>query len=279
MTSEPDDPDALWKPGYTGGFRAPDLAGHAPEHGHRRRRWWRSSRVVVAAAIGALAAVAIVLSTPFSDDPEALPPMPWTTTLDTVTVGAIDDRADRLAVLVDRPGVVVVLDLADGAERWRRSAPGDSATGLDIVSAGSDDAGTAEGVVVVRHVDADGAGAALALDVETGAIRWRWALAVGERVEVVGDELRRTSVRDSPNGPAGTARIDPLTGELTEPIEVADDDPPATDNLIRRFGTVGDLLVEAVEVERGLVEITIDLEVAATTFRFAAVDTDDLIGG
>ena len=278
MTSEPDDPDALWKPGYTGGFRAPDIAEHASGHG-RPRRWGRSSRVVVVATIVALAAVAIVLSPPFGDDPEPLPPMPWTTTLDTVTVGAIDARADRLAVLIDRPGVVAVLDLADGAERWRRSAPGDSATGLDIVSSGSDDGGSADGVVVVRHVDADGAGAVLALDVETGTLRWRWALAVGERVEVVGDELRRTSVRDSPNGPAGTAGIDPLTGELTEPIEAGDDDPPATDNLIRRFGTVGDLLVAAVEVDRGLVEITIDLEVAATTLRFAAVDTDDPIGG
>jgi outer membrane protein assembly factor BamB len=272
MSTDPGDPDALWKPGYTGGFRAPEAADHTPAN---RARPGRLGRVVVVASLVALASVAIVAAPSFRDGPGPVPPTPWTITFDTVTVGAVDSRSGRLAALVERPGVVVLLDLVDGAELWRRSAPGDSATGLDIVAVDPAAGDGRDAVVVVRHVDADGTGSALALDVETGRTRWRWSLAVGERVDVVSGELRRSSVRVTTNGPDGVASVDPLSGELLGPVDPDDVDRSPSDNVFRQFGTASGVARTSVEVDTGLVEISIDAAVAATTFAFTPFDTAD----
>lgn len=268
-----DDPDALWKPGYTGGYRTPDPSGAPTPAGRAFGRTFGGVGALVVSAVLALLVVAALVAVGTSRDrSDPTPPAPWSATFDTVTVGAVATSPETVAVLLGRPGEVVVLDRRDGSERWRRSAPGDSATGLDVVMADEGD----DGVVVVRHVDADGLGSALALDLDTGTTRWRWALAVGERVDVVGDDLVRRSVRATPNGPAGTTRLDPLSGDARETLDGPLDDAITTDNVLRNFGSGGgsDVARLLLDVEGGDLELAIDLTVAATTVSFTPATSE-----
>jgi hypothetical protein len=204
----------------------------------------------------AIVSTVIALVAPPRDDGEPAAE-PWSVTLDGTAIGALTGGADRVVLLLGRPASVVVLDLVDGSEQWRRPAPGDSATGLDVVSAGDDH------VVVVRHVDADGTGSVLALDLGTGVTRWRWSLAVGERVDVADGALRRESVRTTGNGPAGTQRIEPRSGEVVRELDPAETETPATDNVLRSVGAR-----EVIEVSERVVEVLVDPSVGATTISF-----------
>jgi outer membrane protein assembly factor BamB len=255
-----DDPDALWKPGYEGGFRT-----LAPEPASGTGRARRSGRLVVvfAVAVVAIVGTAIALVVPARDDGEPVLTQPWSVTFGGTTMSAPTVGHGSVVALVGRPASVVTLDIADGSERWRRSAPGDSATGLDVVS--TDEHGA---VVLIRHVDADGSGSVLALDLVTGAVLWRWALAVGERLEVADAELRRESVRATVNGSAGTQRIDPATGGVTTDLGPDDAAGPASDNVLRSWGTASGEARSVIEVSGGLVTVLVDPSIAAATISF-----------
>ena len=229
-----DDPDALWKPGYRGGFRTPERADVAKSARSGRRPPLAvavAALVLVAATVGLLTGVLRSERDAESDGADvpvdvAVALDRWSVTFDTTRFGAVTATDELVVAVVDRPGSVVALDRRDGAERWRRSAPGASATGLDVV----DDA------VLVRHVEADGRGSAAAFDATSGAPLWARPLSVGETIDVVGAAAIR---RDR----AGAERIDPRTGEPA-PLSSVGTAAGPTDNVVRGLAPDARLLVE-----------------------------------
>lgn len=257
MAADRDDPDALWKPGYQGGYRTPERGSDSTTSAPPRRR-----PVVAGTALAAFALVvvtgAIAIGVLRSDRAPApateIEPGSWSVTFDTTRLGALTATPDVLVVVVGRPGEVVALDRSDGAERWRRSAPGASATGLDVV----DDA------VLVRHVEADGRGSIASFDVTTGVPLWERPLAVGERVDVFGEQVVR---RD----PSDAERLDPRSGDrLPAGASGTADDP--TDHVVRALAANERRVIDLADAE---VRILLDATTASVTVEHVAVVLSD----
>lgn len=177
------DPDALWKPGYDGPWHVPepDLNPGTPGAG---RVGPTARQLAVSALLGLVVIGVLVLLLgrdpgrdidPPAGDRDRVPVDVWSATFPTIRIGALTVTDEVLLALIDRPGSVVALDRRDGGLLWQGSAPGVSATGLDVV----------DGVVLSRHVEADGTGSAVAHDLDSGILIWRSPLAVGERIDVI----------------------------------------------------------------------------------------------
>jgi outer membrane protein assembly factor BamB len=171
------DPDAIWKPGYTGEIVYP---APPPESPPRRRPWLVGIGVVAAAA----AVVGVTVSRLAHDrdaggssTPDRIPTQlreRWTTTLDrpVVTVTGTEDVIVALA-----GGELVTLDPASGSERWRVPAPAEVGE-LEVI----------DGVVVFHDVSPDGSALA-AFDVDDGRRVWSKTLRRGPDVTLADDEL------------------------------------------------------------------------------------------
>lgn len=236
------DPDAPWKPGYRG--------GHTTASSERAPR-----RIVPVLAACLLVAVGLIghRHTEVAE-PEVTVQDRWTVAFPTSRLGAVTATESVVVLVIDRPGSVVVLDRRDGSERWRRSAPGASTTGLDVV----------DQVVVVRHVDGDGRGAAVGFDVETGVRQWDRALAVGETIEVVDGATRRRDRVD-------VREFAAETGEIGEAVEDEDEDEDEhegaaapTDHVVRGLSPGRPL---SIEVDGATVVVMVDDEVLTVEFR------------
>lgn len=217
------DPDALWRPGYDGPWHvpAPDADPTSPRGG---RRGPTTRELAISALLGLIVVGALVLllgrdrpadpldpSQPGSADRPSVEPVdPWSATFATIRIGALTATDDELVVLVDRPGSVVALDRRDGGVLWTGSAPGTSATGLDVV----------DGVVLARHVEADGLGSVVAHDLVGGVPLWREVLAVGERIDVIDGTVWRS-------GP-GNGQAVPIEARSGSSRELADEQAGAT---------------------------------------------------
>jgi hypothetical protein len=252
-----DDPDALWRPGYEGGYRHPE-PGATAITARPRRRGRLAGALLTVAVISTVLALVLPGRDTGNHDATTVPTTAWSVTYGTTAVAAVTTTPDRVAVLIDRPAVAVVLDLADGAEQWRARVPGDSITGLDVV----------DDVVVARHVNADGSGGVDAFDLSNGVRLWRAPLATGERIDVIDGELRRIRVRDLPAGPAGEEQIDPRTAEPLRVVGPGERGEP-TDNVIRALSATATVDARlAIEVTGGMVEVLLDRAVDATTISF-----------
>lgn len=244
----PDDPDALWKPGYTGGYRTPE---RGTTDGGRPTRSGRPGMVTVVATIALVAIVAFGLSTGLLRSPTPEPEAPtleqWSVTFDTTRIGAVTATDEVVLAVAGRPGQVVALDRRDGGERWRRPASGDSTTGLDAVA----------GAALTRHVDGDGRGSVVAHDADTGEPLWSDALAVGERIDVFRDVVLRVT-------PDGSTRIDPRTGQRMELRAVGTGAGPS-DNVVRALA-IGE--PQRVTLDGGTVTILLDGATGSVTLTF-----------
>lgn len=234
MHASDPDRDALWKPGYDGPWHvpAPDLDPASSGSG----RVGPSSRQLAVSALLGLVVIATLVfllgRNPTSetapahlDEDRATQAELWTATFPTVRIGALTATEDWLVVLVDRPGSLVALDRRDGSIRWRGAAPGASATGLDVV----------DGVVLARHVEADGRGSVVAHEVDGGLPLWRDALAVGERIDVVDGVAWRTVA-----GVDTRSTIDVRSGVL-DGTAVSGPTGAASDNVLRGMGPGADI--------------------------------------
>ncbi|MEX2627375.1 MAG: PQQ-binding-like beta-propeller repeat protein [Ilumatobacteraceae bacterium] len=245
----PDDPDALWKPGYTGEYRTPER--DPATDGARPGRSGRPGAVTVVATIVLVGIVAVGLGTGMlrSPTPESEAPAleQWSVTFDTTHIGAVAATDEVVIAVAGRPGQVVALDRRDGGERWRRPASGDSTTGLDVVA----------GAALTRHVDGDGRGSVIAHDSDTGEPLWSDALAVGERIDVFRDAVLRVTPDDA-------IRIDPRTGQRMELRAVGTGAGPS-DNVVRAVAIDEPHLVE---LDDGTVTILLDGSTASVTLTF-----------
>lgn len=170
-----DDPDAMWRPGYTGSFGYPSMS--------RPRR--RRSRVIVLAVLGLVGAAAgvVVLARPGGDRVDAAgqrigvaAQLRWAASLDGFAVTSAAGSADGVIVLVDPVGTeLIALDAATGERRWGLDLPGGRIDSVDVI----------DDVVVVSQT-AKGDNAAVAgVPVRTGDIAWTHSI---DRYDTVADE-------------------------------------------------------------------------------------------
>ena len=173
------DPDAIWKPGYTGEvvYRLATTQVTPPP---RRRRL-----VVVGVAVAAAAATAALVVTRLTSDRDAadssaLDRIPtkirerWTATFDR-PIGAVTGTED---VIVAHAGTeLVTLDAGSGTERWRVPAPSDIG-----------ELGVIDGVVVFHDVSASAPSLA-GFDLHDGHRMWSKTLRQGPEVTLAGDSL------------------------------------------------------------------------------------------
>ncbi len=170
------DPDAIWKPGYTGEIVYPA----APPTGDSAPR--RRARLV---GVGVLAAalVGVTVSRLGNDrdagetSPDRIPTEVrerWTTTLDR-PVATVTGNADVVVALAG--GELVTLDAGSGSERWRVPAPARVGE-LEVI----------DSVVVFHDVSPDGSTLA-AFDVGDGHLVWSKMLRRGPDVTLADDEL------------------------------------------------------------------------------------------
>lgn len=258
------DPDALWKPGYDGPWHLP--ARDADPVSSRPGRDGPSGRqLAISALLGLVlvAALTVVLvtgddTTDPDDAGDQVQVDPWSITFPTIRIGALTSTPETLVVLVDRPGSVVAIDRRDGRVDWTGSAPGTSATGLDVV----------DGVVLARHVEADGVGSVVAHELVDGLPVWRDVLAVGERIDVIDGVAWRT-------GGAGRrpAPLDPRTGE---PVEVTDPAPDgaATDHVLRGMGPGQEV---ELAIDGAIVRVVVDGSTSSVTLVHRRTDGPDAV--
>jgi outer membrane protein assembly factor BamB len=170
----PQDPDAIWKPGYTGEIIYPAPIQQSPP---RRRLWLVGAGVVVAIAIVGVAVSRLVEDHGASPALDRIPTQireRWTTTLDrpVVSVTGTDDMVVALA-----GAELVTLDAGSGAERWRVPAPADVGE-LEVI----------DGVVVLHDVSPERS-SLTAFDVRSGRRVWSKTLRHGPAVTLADDQL------------------------------------------------------------------------------------------
>ena len=153
------DPDALWRPGFTGSWGYPVIAVPRP----RRRRWpW-------GVAVGAvLAATAIVLAGFAGGEAGGATGFPdtaverWSLDLAGFEVGLVA-RDDGLVVLSDRRGGrLLAIDAGDGERRWEGRLPKGFVADLQV----------ADGAVLALVREVGGDEVLVALDPADGSPRW-----------------------------------------------------------------------------------------------------------
>ena len=170
------DPDAIWKPGYTGEIvypAAPPTQGSPP----RRRPWLVGLGVAAAAAVVGVAVSRLGTDPDAGESPDRIPTQlreRWTTTLDRPVV-TVTGTADVVVALAGAE--VVTLDAGSGAERWRVPAPAEVGE-LDVI----------DGVVVFHDVSPDSS-ALTAFDVGDGHRVWSKTLRRGPDVTLADDRL------------------------------------------------------------------------------------------
>ncbi len=176
MASE--DPDAIWKPGYTGEIVYRPAPSEATRPSRRRRLVLGIGVAAVAAIVGL--AVPRLTGDREGSDASALDRIPtqirerWTATLNR-PVGPVTGTDD---VTVARAGrELVALDAHTGTELWRVPAPGDVGE-LEVMDG-----------VVVYH-DVTGRPQSLAgFDLEDGHRLWSKRLRQGPEMTLAGDHL------------------------------------------------------------------------------------------
>jgi outer membrane protein assembly factor BamB len=173
-----EDPDAIWKPGYTGEI----VYRSAPSEARRPSSRRRLVLGIGVAAVAAMAGLAVPRLTGDREgtDASALDRIPtqirerWTATLDR-PVGPVTGTDD---VIVARAGrELVALDAHSGTELWRVAAPGDAGE-LEVMDG-----------VVVYH-DVTGRPQTLAgFDLDGGHRLWSKRLRQGPEMTLAGDNL------------------------------------------------------------------------------------------
>jgi PQQ-like domain len=178
-----EDPDAIWKPGYTGPIAYRPATTEARSRPRRRR--------LIAGGIGvAVATIAVLVVLRLTGDRDApgssaLDRIPtqirerWTARLDG-HVRAVTGSEDVVVVVAG--GGLVALDARSGTERWRVPVPGDVGE-LEL----------SDGVVVVHDVSRS-AQSLDAFDLLDGHRVWSTTLRQAPEVALVGDSLVIPSV-------------------------------------------------------------------------------------
>ncbi len=171
------DPDALWKPGYTGEIVYPAPTQESPP---RRRATW----LVGAGVVAAIATVGVTVSRLGEEgnagESSALDRIPtqirerWTTTLDRPVV-SVTGTTDMVVALAGSE--LVTIDAASGAERWRVPAPAPVGE-LEVI----------DGVVVFHDVSPERS-SLTAFDVRNGRRVWSKTLRHGPDVTLADDQL------------------------------------------------------------------------------------------
>jgi outer membrane protein assembly factor BamB len=170
------DPDAIWKPGYTG------EVVWEPRRPPRRR--WVNLTAVVGMAVVAGGVVAWSITRDGERAESAGDRIPahaderWTVTLDASSVGTVSGTGDTIVAAVGPEPRLVALDADSGAERWRVPAPEDSLISLDVV----------DDVVVADYLDAGGDQSLAGFDLDDGHRLWTARVARG-RGSVITDAL------------------------------------------------------------------------------------------
>lgn len=186
------DPDAIWKPGFTGENVYPSREPAVATGGGRRGRLLGLGALLVAAA-GGLGAVAIARGDR-PTDPAAMflpesPSLRWTVELPGGGVNRVGGSARGLVVAADeRDRQVIAVDATSGEERWRAALPDGGWVGQLVVV---DD--------LVVAVVADGDPVIVGYEADDGDRRWErpaqhgvWLLPTG-RLTFVGAEGDRSS--------------------------------------------------------------------------------------
>lgn len=176
-----------------------------------------SGRPIAAAEPGESSRVATVAS--------AVSPH-WTVRLGTGRVVPVAAGDRTVVAVVDRPGTLVAYEEADGTERWRAPAPGESPTGVYLV----------DGVVILGRIDSFAVGEVTAHDLETGVPQWRRPLAVGEALVVADDQILITRVRRISGRPPGADVIDARSGVVVDRRRTDEVPSPAGVRLNEREG-------------------------------------------
>ncbi len=169
------DPDALWKPGYTG-----EVVWKP--RGRPRRPLTPLVAAAVVVVAGGLAAWAITRdgerAESAGDRIPAHADERWTVTLDASSVATVTGNGDTIVAAVGPEPRLVALDADSGAERWRVRTPDDSLISLDVV----------DDVVVADYLDADGDQSLAGFDLGDGRRLWTARVARG-RGSVITDAL------------------------------------------------------------------------------------------
>jgi hypothetical protein len=174
-----EDPDAIWKPGYTGEIVYHPTTSKADRPSRRRRLLLAAVGVVVLAAIAVLT-VPRLSGDSTDTDASALDRIPthirerWTARFDQ-PVGAVTGTAD---VIVARAGTeLVALDAGSGAELWRVPAPGNAGE-LEVMDG-----------VVVAHDVASHPQTLAAFDLHDGHRVWSKELRQDPQMTLAGDKV------------------------------------------------------------------------------------------
>lgn len=210
------DPDALWKPGFTGevvyearpGLR-PVGDGAAPQAGRSTRR-----RLAITALIAIPAAsVCAIVFWPSSDpspQSSAAPRIPtsvsserWSATSDVVNIVDVAATANTIVLAGDFGRQLVALDADDGTERWRRP----------IDTAGYADVEVLDGTVIAIASPSADQVTVSSYDLGTGERMWFQDVAPPATPAVVRDRLVSISFGGNRGNLAALTAIDPVTGQ------------------------------------------------------------------
>jgi outer membrane protein assembly factor BamB len=201
-----DDPDAMWKPGYTGNvvYHAAARSNPPPP---ARRRLALVGISVVAIVVGGLASSRLTddVTPATSSERDRIPVdarEQWTAGLDATAVTAVTGTSDTVLATTGPEPMLVALAVESGRERWRARVPRSEVVALEVV----------EGVVIAVSLDVDGEQSMAAFDARDGRVLWTETLAAGGQALLAEGQI--LVIRFGASGRVVAVELlDPATGE------------------------------------------------------------------
>ena len=250
------DPDAIWKPGYTGEI--------VWERRPRPRRTW----TIVAAPVVALVLAGGLAAWWTTRDGEGREPASdripthaderWSVTLDASSVAAVTGTGDTIVAATGPEPRLVALDADSGSVRWRVPAPDESLVSLQIV----------DGVLVADYLDAGGDQSLAGFDLGDGRRLWS-ARVAGGRGSIVSDALIVLRLDRATVTPV-VDLIDVTTGNHRASL-AADEISTSSTSIIRRQGDHVEWYDPATFERRGRIDL---VPLGLERSRFTVVPTD-----
>ena len=251
------DPDAIWKPGYSG-----PVVYAQPAQARPRRR--RRLAVIIAGMVAAIAVGLLVSRIVVGGDAgesskgERIPTQvreQWTTKLGG-PVFSVTGTTDSIVAMTGADPALVALDAGTGAERWRVPASAQNLTSMDVI----------DDVVVVQYFSAEG-GSLAGFDVQDGRRLWSVQLRRA-REALVADERVVGSL--SPMAESGIDLYDPATGARLGSIE-GDEVSISSASVRRRAGDVVELFDRNTFAPKGRIDLA---GLGLDRFAVSAASTD-----
>jgi outer membrane protein assembly factor BamB len=226
-----DDPDAMWKPGFTGEVVYPGpRSADRPSRSNRRRLAIVGIGVVGLLAGGvAISRLAHDVAPAGSSERDRIPVHArerWTATLDAASVDAVTATPDTVVAATGPEPTLVALAADSGRERWRAPVPWPDVVALEVV----------DGVVVAVSLDEAGEQSIAGLDLRDGRVLWAETLAAGGQAQLAEGQI--VVVRFGTSGRViAVELVDPATGERRRSV-AGDEVSLSSRSVQRRDGDV-----------------------------------------